>query len=403
MTNHASPPGLTASTLRGTILLLGGIAALGSLATQLLIPALPSIASELNVGVASAQLVVGVFLIGLGGGQLMLGPISDRMDRRLLLVLGLLLYSLGSLAAGFAASLGLLLTARLVQALGSSAGLVTTRVLLNAMVPPEKSVSAQASLMTIVLISPALAPVLGGLMTEWMGWRTIMFVLSGAGLIGALVVLRKIPATQRSEARPARPPLRESYARVLRNGRFRAAATAMGFSSASLYLFLGAAPFLLQRDYQLSPREIGLFMLAIAGMSIVGTRFVGRMQKWVNPLRLGTLLALVAALLLAALSSQGPPHILLMLAPLALTGLTAGMIGPTAITHILGSEPGLEGTATSLAGALQMGASALLAWLLGPFAAQAPLNLALALLPLTCVAALGAVAVDRAGRRREAV
>jgi DHA1 family bicyclomycin/chloramphenicol resistance-like MFS transporter len=381
---------------RSTIILLGGIAALGSLATQLLIPALPSIANEMNVGVASAQLVVGAFLIGLGGGQLIMGPISDRVDRKKLLLAGLIVYAIGSLAAGFAASLGVLLLARVLQAIGGSAGLVTTRLLLNSMVSPEKAVSAQASLMAIVLISPALAPVIGGLLTEWMGWRTIMLILCGAGLIGSLVALRKIPA-QPMSARAALPVnLRVAYAKVLGNGRFRAASATMALSSASLYVFIGAAPFLLETDYQLSPREIGLCMLVVAGMSIAGTRIVGRVQRWANPLRVGTGLALTASLLIAAISIGGHPSLALLLTPLSLLGLSAGMTGPTAVVHVLASEPGLEGTATSLAGAFQMCASACLAWLLGPYAAQGPLNLAFALAPLTCLAVGTAIAVDSA-------
>lgn len=383
---------------RSTILLLGGVAALGSLATQLLVPALPTIASEMKVGVASAQLVVGVFLIGLGGGQLIMGPISDRVDRKMLLLGGLLIYVAGSLAAALATGLGVLLFARLVQAIGGAAGLVTTRILLNSMVPPDKAVSAQASLMAIVLISPALAPVVGGLLTEWVGWRAIMVSLSVAGVIGALVVLRKIPGQPAATSAVPAVKLRVAYKKVLSNRRFRAAGATMALSSATLYVFLGSAPFMLESNYHLTPREIGLCLLLVAGMGIAGTRIVNRVQRWVNPMKLGTGLALASALLVAAVSIAGNPPISLLLAPLALLGLTAGMIGPTAIVHVLASEPGLEGTATSLAGAVQMGASAFIAWLLGPYAAQSPLNLALALIPLTCLATGTAIAADRACR-----
>lgn len=377
-------------SFRKAVILLGAIAALGSLSTQLLVPALPSIASDLQIGVRSAQLVVGVFLVGLGGGQLLVGPLADRMARRHLLLLGLALFGAGCLLATYAGNLETLLAARLLQALGSAAGLVTARVLINTMVPPDRAVAAQASLMSIVLISPALAPVLGGLLTELFGWRTIMGLLCGAGTIAALVVARQLPPSAPRGRDAPRADLGRAYAVILRNRRFAAATTAMGFGSAVLYVFLGATPFLLEEGYGLSPRETGMCLLLVASASIAGTRVVGLLQRHLDPLRAATALGVFAVLLLGLASWDGQPHLALFLIPCVLLGLTAGFIGPTAMAHILASEPGLEGTATSLAGALQMTASAVMAWLLGSFAAQSPLFLAAALLPLSCTAAVAA-------------
>lgn len=385
-------PGLS---LRAATLLFGGIAALGSLATQLLVPALPSIAAELEVGIASAQLIIGVFLIGLGAGQLLVGPLTDRMERRSLLLLGLLVYASSSLLGLVASSFGLLLLARLGQAAGSAAGLVTARVLLNQMVVPEKAVAAQASLMTVVLVSPVLAPVIGGLLTETVGWRAIMAGLALAALTAALVVNRSIPARD-GPAPAVRPPLRVAYRRILASRRFLSAAGAMAFGSASLYLFLGSAPFLLEQSYRLAPRETGMALLLVASASIAGTRVVTLIDRRTDPLLVSTVLGLLAAATLAGVSWLGDPVLPLLLAPLVLLGLTAGLTGPTAISHILASEPGLEGTATSLAGALQMTASAVLAWLLGPFAAASALHLGLSLMPLTGAALLASLILRRA-------
>ncbi|MFC3101451.1 MFS transporter [Altererythrobacter lauratis] len=379
---------------RGIVLLLGGIAALGSLATQMLVPALPTIAGELGVGVASAQLVIGVFLIGLGGGQLLIGPLADRVERRTLLLAGLVLYAAASLLAAWSETLAVLLAARLLQAVGASAGLVTARVLLNALAPPDRKVSAQAGLMGIVLISPALAPVLGGALTEWLGWRAVLWGLCLAGLIAVPVVLRHIPAHVADGVEGPRAGLGASYARILRNGRFLAASAAMAFASASLYLFLGTVPFLLERDYALSPRDIGLCLLLVAGASIAGTRLVGAAQRRADTLLLGTGLGVLAASGLALLAAGGPPALALLIGPLMLLGMTAGFIGPTAIARIMAAEKGLEGTATSLAGAVQMGVSALCAWALGPFGAAGAWQLALALLGLT-LAALVAAGISR--------
>ena len=390
---HRKPVDQGKAAFRKAVLLLGAIAALGSLSTQLLVPALPTIAADLGIGVRSAQLVIGVFLVGLGGGQLLVGPIADRVERRHLLLGGLAVFAAGSLLAALANGLEVLLAARLLQAAGSATGLVIARVILNTMVPPERAVAAQASLMSIVLISPAVAPVLGGVLTEWMGWRAIMALLFAGGLMACWVVSRRIPREAGRRDPAAAAKLRSAYARIIRNRRFVAATTAMACGSAVLYVFLGAAPFLLEGRYGLSPRETGLCLLLVAIASIAGTKIVGRVQPFIDPLRLGTGLALLAVLLLGGVSLHGDPALVLFMAPCTLLGLSAGFIGPTAIAHILASARGLEGTSTSLAGALQMTASALATWLAGSFAAQGAFSLALTLAPISAVALASALLI----------
>lgn len=393
MDDAKPPPGSRA--FRNSILLLGAIAALGSLSTQLLVPALPSIAADLGIGVGPVQLVIGVFLVGLGGGQLVVGPLADRTERRHLLLGGLLLFAAGSLLAAFAQRLEVLLAARFLQAAGGATGLVLARVLLNTMVPPERAVAAQASLMSIVLISPAVAPVIGGSLTEWFGWRAIMALLCVSGLAACLVVRRRIPRA--ADGQSLSPPmrLRSAYRQILENGGFLAPTVAMACGSSVLYLFLGAAPFLLESDYGLSPRDTGLCLLLVATASIAGTKVVGRAEPFVDPLRLGTGLALLAVSLLAAVSARGDPALTVLLVPCTILGFSAGFIGPTAIARILASSRGLEGTATSLAGAIQMTASALAAWVGGSFAAQGSLHLGLALAPISAMGLASALATRR--------
>ena len=394
MTGNAEPAP-DPRALRRSVLLLGAIAALGSLSTQLLVPALPSIAADLGIGIGPVQLVIGVFLIGLGGGQLVVGPLADRVERRHLLLGGLVLFAAGSLLAAFAEGLEILLAARLLQAAGGATGLVLARVLLNTLVPPKRAVAAQASLMSIVLISPAVAPVIGGVLTEWLGWRAIMVLLCVSGLAACLVVRRRIPREAGGASPAARLRLGPAYGQILRNRGFLAPTAAMACGSAVLYLFLGATPFLLEVGYSLSPRETGLCLLLVATASIVGTKVVGRAEPFIDPLRLGTSLALLAVSLLAGVSVRGDPALPMFLAPCTILGFSAGFIGPTAIARILASSRGLEGTATSLAGAIQMTASALAAWLGGPFAAQGPLHLALALAPISMIGLASALAARR--------
>ena len=373
---------------RPVVLLLGAIAALGSMATQMLVPVLPQVATALSISVAETQLIIGVFLIGLGAGQLVFGPLADRMSHRRLLMLGLALYIMGNALGAWSPNLAVLLTARLLQAVGAAAALVTARVLVNDMVAPEKAAAAQAQLIAIILISPTLAPVIGGWVALMSGWRGIMVVLGVAAALSAVLAGRLIQPQGHGAPRPPAPNIGTSYARVLGNGAFRAAAAALALTSTGLYVFLGATPFILHDFYGLDARGIGLCLMLVAAASIIGTRMVGAVTARGDGVVVGTAVAVLAMALLWALASVGADGLGAFLLPLTLLGLGAGLTGPSAMACALACEKGLSGTASSMAGALQMGASALGGLLLAPLAAGSVTHLAAAIGALSLTALL---------------
>lgn len=165
-----------------TILTLAAIAAMGSMAIHMLVPALPLLAHEMAVGEARAQQAVSVYLAGLAGGQLIAGPLADRLGRRPVMLWGLACYIAGALGAALAPAMPVLLAARLLQALGGAAGVVSARVIVGELYGREEAAARQATLMSIVLISPALAPVVGGVITDFAGWRAVFLMLAATGL-----------------------------------------------------------------------------------------------------------------------------------------------------------------------------------------------------------------------------
>lgn len=374
---------------RGTILLLAAVAALGSLATQLLVPALPQVAHDLQVGPGPAQLVISVFLVGLGAGQLLTGPLTDRLGRKPVLLAGLLIYCAGSLAAALAPSLPLLLGARALQALGGATGVVTARVLVGDLFPPHETAGRQATLMAVVLISPALAPVIGGTLSELVGWRWLFGGLAAAGLAGLAIAVPGLPS----------PEAGGSSSRLVTHGflaslpsvrRFLGPVAALAGGSTALYMFLGTAPFLLAHDYGLRPREVGAAMMIVAAASIGGTFLVARIERRGDALLVGTACGLIAGTTLLAFAAAGAPALAAFLGPIVVLGLGAGLIGPAGITRVIRAAPGREGTGTSLAGATQMLASALGASLLGHYAPVAAGSLGLAIALSTSIAVIGA-------------
>lgn len=378
------------------MLLLGGIAALGSAATQLLVPALPLIARDLRAGAADAQLVIGVFLVAMGAGQLACGPLADRFGRKHMLLAGLALFCLGSLLAALAPNLPVLLLGRCFQALGAAAGIVTARVMLGDLFPPEQAAQAQASLMGIVLVSPVLAPVIGGQVAQWLGWRAVLAMLAVAGTAGLLAAARKLPSPPIHPPHQ-RPALREAYRELLGNRAFLSATAALAAGSAGLYMFLGFAPFILQEIHGLTPRDTGLCLMLVAVASMAGTRLVRVAERHGDALLAGCCLALVGALLLGLGTLFGNGHLAWFIGPVVLLGVGAGLTGPAAIARVLQSRPGLEGTATSLAGAVQMGSSAAAGYALGHAGPISEMLLAAALIPASVA---GCIAAFESGRRQ---
>ena len=383
----------TAKHGKTTVLLLAVIAAMGSLATQLIVPALPALAHDLHAGADDAQLVVSLFLVGLGTGQLMVGPLVDRIGRKPVLLTGLALYCLASAAAAMATSLPMLVGARLFQALGGSAGVVTSRVLVGDLFPPHEVAARQAMLMSIVLVSPALAPVIGGLLTEWIGWRAIFTLLALAGTTAAILGWLALPVSSRQAEPGAASSLRASYHRLLRNRAFLTATAAVAGGSATLYMFLGTAPFLLGAGHGFGPRNVGLCLMLVAGTSIAGTFLVGRLERQGDAMLTGALCNFSAAALFLLLSPL--PSVAAFIGPAMILGFGAGISGPAGIARVIRAEPGAEGTAASLAGALQMLCSALAAFALGRFAPVGAGTLGLAALMTTGLALAASILARR--------
>ncbi|MEL0212240.1 MAG: MFS transporter, partial [Novosphingobium sp.] len=249
---------------RATILTLAAIAAMGSMAIHMLVPALPLIATDFAIGEAKAQQVVSVYLAGLAGGQLLAGPLIDRIGRRPVMLAGLALFIFGGLVAGIAPDPQALLLARLVQAAGGACGVVTARVMVGDVFGPARAAGVQATLMTIVLISPAIAPVIGGTVADLAGWRAVFAMLALAGVAALLAAWRRQPETGPRETRPGGRGLAASYAKLARNRQFVLTVATLGTASSGLYMFLGAAPFLLVHRFGLTSGEAGLALLWVA-------------------------------------------------------------------------------------------------------------------------------------------
>ncbi|MFC6744869.1 MFS transporter [Methylobacterium persicinum] len=216
---HASLALLVAVTMTGTV------------ALHIFVPALAVAAADLGTDAAGIQTTITVYLVGLAGGQLLYGPLSDRYGRRPVLIGGLALYLAGLLLAIPAPNLGILLVARMMQSLGACSCLVIGRAMVRDVSTREDAARKLAILVTAMTLTPALAPAIGGVVSQAFGWRAVFVLLAVVvALLGALVVLT-LPETNRHKvALPGIGAVLAGYLRLVRIPTSRA------------YLVAGAAP-----------------------------------------------------------------------------------------------------------------------------------------------------------------
>lgn len=376
-----TPPKLS----RALILMLAAVGALGSLAIHLFVPAMPAVARELSATPATVQLAISLYLFGLGGGQLVAGPVSDAVGRRPVLLAGTAIFVIGSLGAALSPNVVFLLAARLVEACGAAAAMVAARTLISDLSASGEAGANLALLTSAVLLSPTLAPTIGGALVSVAGWRFVFVTLT---VIGAVIVGLSLALVPRHAPVAERPGLASAYARLARNGRFVRFVIGNSLASSALYMFLSGSPFLLIGLWRLSPAQAGLCYLAVAGCGIIGSLSVRKIDRQHNGFRIGlSAIALGGAIMLAlALVGWSSPASLIL--PMLVVGAGAGIAAPTGIAGAMHAEPGVAGTASSLAGAIQMISSAGITALMTTIASSALIPLSAGILIAGAVAAL---------------
>ena len=376
---------------------------IGPFTMQVLVPSLPAMGRDLGVSTATVQLTVTLYLLGVGVGQLFYGPLSDRFGRRPLLLGGLALYAVASLAAALAGGIGALVAARVAQALGACAGVVLARAVIRDVWARDEAASVLGYVTMGMTIAPMLAPVLGSLLEESFGWRASMWACLAAGLPLALLAWKRLPETLAApQPLPGLFAIGRAFAALWAVPLFRAYCGVTACATGVFFAFLGGAPYVVVQGMGYSPVT---FALAFAGMSILfalGNFLAGRLSRSLGVLRmlaLGTVLTTGGAVLAIVMQLVFPPHILVFFVPMGIVAIGNGMTQPNAIAGALSVRPQLAGTASSLIGALQMSFGALLTFIVGFVEFGAGIGTAITMALTGVGAALALIGVRRAELR----
>lgn len=340
-------------------LVLGAIGTLTPFAIDMYLPAMPTIARDLGVTEGAVQITLTAYTAGFALGQLIHGPLADSFGRRPVLILGIFFFGIASIVSATTTGIEALTWVRSAQGFAGAAAAVIIQAIVRDMFDREDFARAMSFVTLVITIAPLIAPMIGGHVAVWFGWRAIFWLLALLSVVVITLVLWKIPETLSVEKRQ---PLRfrttiRNYARLCSNPVAIGLMMSGAFSFAGMFAFLTAGSFVYIDIYGVRPDHFGyLFGLNIVAM-IIMTSINGRMVKKVGShvmLRIGLAVQLIAGigLFVTWLLDAGLWGTVIFV--VMFIG-TLSTIGSNSMGLLLSGYPTIAGTASSLAGTLRFG------------------------------------------------
>ncbi len=363
------------------LIILGSLSAFAPLATDMYLPALPEVGRALHADSSAVQDTVATFFLGFAAGQLFYGPITDRFGRKLPLYFGVGLFTIASALCAGMPSIEAMIALRFVEALGACAGTVVSRAMVRDLFPPEESARIFSTLMLVMVLAPILAPLIGGYLLLWLGWRSIFWALAGAGAASLASIILRLP-----ESHPADPSrslaignILGVYANLLGQRRFLLTALSGAFAFGGLFGYIAGSPFVFIEWYGLPPQHYSWLFATNAAAIMIASQLNHRLIHRLGSARMLHLAGYVqcgagAAMLIAALTGWG--GIVAFAVPLWFYVGCIGIVAPNATALAMAEEGHHIGAASALIGALQFGIGTVSALSIGAFHAVTPTPIA---------------------------
>nr|WP_245928978.1 multidrug effflux MFS transporter [Murinocardiopsis flavida] len=360
------------------VLVLGTLTATGPLATDLYLPAFPQIAADLGASEAQVALTLTAIMVGMGAGQLLIGPMSDAWGRRTPLLIGVAVFTVASLACVLVPSAPVFVGLRFVQGVAGAAGAVISRAVVRDLFDGDGAARFFSRLMLVTGLAPMLGPILGGQLLLVGPWQLSFVVLGAVSAVSFVVVLLWLPESLPREQRQARGArqLGSTLVMLLRDARFIGPTLTLALSFAMMFTYISAFSFVSQNEFGASPQQFSwMFAVNTVGM-IAGTQvnaaLIGRVS---TPRRLAAGLAgaLSAVAVLGVLWGTGWASLVSLTAVFCFMMFSVGFVFPNATTLAISSQPrSVAGTASALVGSLQFAVGGGLAAMAGLTASGQP-------------------------------
>ena len=386
------------------ILLLGALSAVGPLSTDMYLPAFPTLDAAFGRGAGSAQITLGAWFAGLAVGQFTQGPFSDRFGRRLPLLVGMSIFTLGSAGCALSHELWSFTAFRFIAALGGSSGMVIPRAVVRDVATGPQGARIMSQLMLVLGVVPILAPTLGGLVLSIASWRWIFWIATAYGVVSITAVATCLPDTLPVEQRLRLPAIEvlQRYVNIVRDRSFLSNTCICGFATFTIFAYLSGAPVAFERILHFSPAGFGVMFGINAACYILCTQInanivhrvgVGALLDFGIWLLTGAALVFLV-LVLTGVAGAGQP-VAFVSVPIAVLLASMGFITPNAAMFALASHARHAGSASALLGTLQFSLGSLSGIAMGILATNS-------LLPMAAVVCCGALGITLAnlGRKR---
>jgi len=350
------------------VAVLGALSAFGPISIDFYLPGLPQLTSDFDASASAGQLTLTACLLGLAVGQLVFGPLTDRLGRRPPLLAGLAVYLLASLACAVAPNIWVLIGLRLVQGLSGSAGIVVARSVVRDLVSGVEAARLFSILMVVIGVAPILAPILGGALLHVTSWRGLFVILAGVDACILFASARWLPETLPPERRRRAGEPGVSFLELVRDRFFLAYSVVMGLAFAAMFSYIAGSTFVLENIHGVSP-QVYAVIFAVNALGITAASQLNRgMLGRHSPRRMllaGVTAQAVAATTLLVIVLAGGVGLAGILPCLFVSVASIGLVIPNATALALTDYPHAAGRASALLGMLQFTFGALAAPLVG--------------------------------------